>query len=234
MQKNAKKRLSTFSRVMVGVLAVLILLSAALTILERAGLTLKYARVRGYLTTGIVASAFVWGIVALRRRIKTQTWRMTIGILGAVIGFVAVFFVYYYFSGFILNLECSEHYALIEENGHKVEVMYNMIPDGETFEAKYGGQTENGLIPEDCYFYVFVAYPLKGGLFLETKGYTYPLIPGPSPADGGGDVPYVATWPGEDGKPHLLMEWKDGDTLRLYAEEPIKGGNEIVLDLSGK
>ena len=234
MQTEKKPRqISTVNKVIMVYMCVLLVVMAAISVLERIGYYLIRTEISLLGLLLIPFSLLAWGCIALFRKMKNKWAKIIGGFAIMMILMLVVNFGLTYAAQFAQLTMPSKYSTITNEAGRKAVVM-QMIDSGfgegdDAVQAANARMNErrdyleaNGLIGEDVeegdyplasFGYVYHAYPVKAGIFFHKK------------ADVEG-----AVYRGYESEAKLLYEWVDDDTLRLYLENPeVADSGEVLL-----
>ena len=201
---RVREPLSTFSKVILSVLAVLCLLMLALGITVRCGLMLTNMKIYAWLLIGLVLTLIVWGCYAICNKIQNR--KLRIGVL-LVMGFVlmlAVSVVLSLVSYFYTYAVSSKYAEVVSDTGRKLVVMRRYDLDEEKLRDRYPDAGEE-LMPqtEEDFNYYYSAFPKKLWFFVDAN----------AEAEG---VIIISV----DSEAKLMVEWPDENTAHLYVENP--------------
>lgn len=225
MKETREKRrfhLRTSDKILLGAASALMLVSVALSLMQRGGLSPVYGTLMLALPLLAAAVLAAWGVVALRRVLKKPLVRnlVTWG-LGIVLAFIMMRVLSY--VSYVSALTVPQKYSVIQSpsGAHRLVVM--RVVDGE--EARIDArrdarraadpQAEESYIAEDMCC-IYSAYPSAlGGLFYR------------SDADVEGEV--YLSYLGNDGT--MMVEWLEDETVaHFYVDNPgtAEGGELFV------
>lgn len=240
-EQPTRSRLSTFSKVMIALIMVDILVVTLFTILDGAGLHLLIPEIISVGSALVIVLLLVWAGVSVYNRIRSDRAQRIYRIIGLSLGMGLAMFVLV--AAAQLTIYAMPHaYGTIESPlGQKVVILrLNDVGagteedyaatlarmnaraaylSGETVESQPADDTMDAAVeqlesyPEAAYGYVYIAFPRKYGIF-----YT-------SSAQLEGEI-----YRGLDSQSGLFFEWLDDTTVRFYLENPESGDEgEMIL-----
>ena len=221
--ESAKRRLQlrNSDKVILGIVAVMAVVTVALNILQRFGLSLINGAVMVYLPCVAVAVLMGWGLYLLTRLIRNSTVRRVVTVVLVVLMFLLLTVVLSY-VGFLASVTMPQQYRAIASPGGKVLVVLRALdPDDGRISQRHEARLEadpqgDPELTVDDWGYRYAAYPRTLGLFYR------------SDADVEGEV-----YMGYSSDAAMMVDWsEDGTTARFYLENPRPGdGGECTVKL---
>ena len=233
----------TSDRVLLIISLVLALLTGALLILQKVGLSLIDGAIMIYLPLLTLFVLVGWGGYALIRRIYNQTVRMIVGGVLGLLLVLAVMMVYTYVSYMAFYLIPQKYSAMVSPTGgHRLVVMRGFDTVEEHHQQRKAARlaadpdaTEEDVISD--WGYMYRAYPQVLGLFYKTnanvEGEVYLDIEEPNAQPQSDQAGEATQAEAEPKAPHgtLMVEWLDNDaTAHFFVENPgvAEGGDCYV------
>ena len=245
---NFLSRMRTSDRIILGAVAVLLLVTIVLNILQAGGLSLINQAVMLYLPVVTLFALVAWGVYALIRRIDSRGVRLTVGVIAGMLAMLLVMVGFTYMS-FITFTAMPHQYSTLADpdGGHKMVLMWQFDSDAEHSDASIAERKAARLeaYPDsgeetrgDDITVAFQAYPRVAGLFYRSKadvqGKVYLAYSGNvaqedvvQPAEGSDAEPVVIDTPHGT----MMLEWLDDNTTaHFYVKDPgVAEGGECTV-----
>lgn len=241
MKETEKRRfeLRHPDKIILGVIAVMVVATIVLNIMQRCGQTLINGALMLFLPTLTLFVLVGWIGYVLIRRIPGRTVRIVVGSLAGIVLAIALLLVFTYVS-FFASFSIPREYATLRSPGgeHTLVVLRTLDPDeeriGQRVAARLAADPEGTEeVTAEDWGYVYRAYPLGLlGLFYQSnadvEGEVYLTYR---------DALSTAAEEGEDVAPDpepigvMMLEWLDnGSTAHFYVENPgIAEGGECYV-----
>lgn len=215
-------RLGKWDAILLGVAGVLMLVSVAMSIMQRNGLAPVSGALLLYPPVFALAVLLAWGILALRRAIKKPMIRRIVTVALAVLllfGFVQVMT----YARYVNTISVPHRYSTITSPSGARQLVVMRVLEGDEARvearraARYAADPDSGeAIAVEDLCYVYAAYPpALGGFFYH------------SDADVEGEIRLA--YGSGDGT--MMVEWLEDETVaHFYVQDPgVSEGGDLTV-----
>ncbi len=247
MLKKLLSRLRKVDRIVLGVVAVMLLATVVLNILQAAGLTLINQPLMLYLPIVALVVLAAWGVYALIRRIKNRIVRVAVGAVTAMLIMLMVTVGFAYLSFVTFTVMPHQYRTMTDpDGGHRIVVLWQFDSDAERNETSiaqrkaarleaYPDSSEDTLA--DDITVAFQAYPRVGWFYrskADVQGKVYLCYTGNitardaiEPPEGSDAEPLTIETPHGT----MMLEWLDDNAAaHFYVTDPgVAEGGECTL-----
>ena len=209
----------TFSKAISVALLVLSAFLLIIYLLQRSGYHLIRSEIFYYTLWTAIAGVLVWAVYGARKIVKRPTLKRTMTVSATLLAVLVMFYVTVYISAAVnyANAEAGRSTSPAGENTLVILRSYYLdyerlfaeareaAPEAEESELQEAimQRVQTGGDP-NIFSYIYMAYPLRAGIFYYTK------------AEVGPEVLKIA----QDSEAELRVRWEDEDSAVLYAANP--------------
>lgn len=227
-------------RIFLIIIAVLLLVTIVLNVIQRFGLYLINGAMTLYIPTMAVIVLLGWGGFALVRHISNRTVKLVVGGLLALVGMLGLTLAFSY-VGFVATFAIPQSYTTVRSpvNGQTVVVLRALDPDEDRIEERKAARLAadpdgDPEVTVQDWGYLYRAYPRVLGLFYRQNAdlegevrLAYGSGTAQAPAEGE-EAPAETPTRGT-----LMVEWLDeGKTVHFFVDNPGPAeGGECTLHL---